>query len=103
MKHHIYIWTKIGGGQNLFKKVKKISILNFIRKMSKNGKFQHKIRILVFPAHKLSYLPGLSAPYLQVYIVGGSQKSFQTDWSTNKKSTHGRRPYGSIFQGISKK
>ena len=36
-------------------------------------------------------------------VVGGSQKSFQTDWTARKKGPRGRRPYGSNFWGIRKK
>ena len=52
MKHSTYIWTKIGGQQNWFQKIKFFSILYFIRKIRKNGKFQPKIRLPVFLAHK---------------------------------------------------
>ena len=52
MKHSTYIWTKIGGEQNWFQKINFFSISYCIRKMRKNGKFQPKIRLPVFLAHK---------------------------------------------------
>ena len=52
MKSPTQILNKIGGGQNLCQKVKYFSILNFILKMVKNGKFWPKNGIPVFLAHK---------------------------------------------------
>ena len=47
-----HILNKIGGGQNLCQKVKYFSILNFVEKRVKNGKFWPKNGIPVFLAHK---------------------------------------------------
>ena len=47
-----HILNKIGGEQNLCQKVKYFSILNFVEKRVKNGKFWPKNGIPVFLAHK---------------------------------------------------
>ena len=52
MKPPTHILNKIGVRQNLCKKVKYFSILNFVWKMLKNGKFWLKNGIPAFLAHK---------------------------------------------------
>ena len=52
MKPLTHILSKIGGEQNLCQKVKYFSILNFVEKRVKNGKFWPKNGIPAFLAHK---------------------------------------------------
>ena len=74
--------------------MKNFSISSFLGKMVNFGL---KMDFQCFKLHFSLREKTLFPPYIQVNIVGGSQTKNPTDWTPNKKPTHGRRPYASII------